>query len=283
MSTADLPLSTPQIAALRAIDVAVETMDHLVGTMPDRVLKSIKAKRGFGASVILSEGHTFAHIHTGRVTTADLGVYLQGAKMANKSTLPFHPTDYGPKPEGVSAHAYLNTVEVLKAAWAEADKEATHAARMWAKIPGMERVALTLSVAPRPHLKGIRAAVNLRGRPIEIDRHDVIDPAQSKDWYDEDGPRDRLIQFLSLISGVRRSNGVWAVTATKNVAGGLASHRAGRTWDSEAHLVDAGSAQDAATIHQAYAWVDNRRPYGVPLPNDFHAAFLAPFEDYAHG
>lgn len=283
MSTADLPLSTPQIAALRAIDVAIETMDHLVGTMPDRVLKSIKSKRGFGASVILSEGQTFAHLHTGLAMKAVRGVYLHRAKMEHKSTLPFQPTDYGPKPEGVSAHAYLNTVEILKAAWTEADKEAAHAARMWAKIPGMERVALTLSVAPRPHLKGIRAAIDLRGRPVEIDRHDASDPAQSKDWYDEDGPRDRLIQFLSLISGVRRSNGVWAVAATKTVVGGLASHRAGRVWDSEAHLVDAGSAQDAATIHQAFAWLDNRRPYGAPSPTDFHAAFLAPFEDYAHG
>jgi hypothetical protein len=279
MHTHTLPLTDVQAHAVRCIDDAVVAMDALASALPDGVARKIKRTRGFATTTHLLEGVAFHHL----MSKETLGVSLSQVKQPRGDAPPFLPIHFGSRGADVTAHAYLAKAETLRLAWIEADRAAAVAAEAWAQVPGMERTDLTLSVSPRPHLKGIRAAVNLAGMPIEAERNDTSDSAESKDWDAPDGPRQRLVQFLSMAALVHNATGVWGVAEVEDLTKDQANHRVRAAWGNKILMVDAASREDALTLARALRWVRGCVPFGLEDTTVLSAALFHSFEETTHG
>jgi hypothetical protein len=279
MHTHDLALTDTQAQALDAIDHAIAAMDALASTLPGRVVRDLKRTRSFATTTHLLDGVARHNL----VDSDKTGVSLHKVRVPRGLQPVYAQSVYAPGPASETAHAYLSASQRLLDAWAAADAAALAAAQAWARVPGMERTDLTLCVAPRPHLKGIRAAANLAGGPIEPERRDSTDAATTTDWDAPDGPRQRLAHFLSMAPLARNATGVWGVLDVSSVTEPQANHRVRAGWGNHVLMVDAANETDALLMARAIRWVTGRHPFGAEDTTVLSAALFHTFEETPHG
>jgi len=215
MARASLPIETPPLpvpevlpapyqAFLVALDRLVDAMDKAVERAPKKAIERLKRAREFGARA------SIGHDDRARAPYAAPPVRLRGYNGLATAQAPWvDPTDYGPKPDTMTAHAYMARPLHLLDALVAAQAAALDASLALVAAPHLGRATLSVDVAPRTKNGAVRKVGLALGRtPLEPTREHMDKITGDCLWSDVGGARPRLVAYLRAIAAVGTLRGL---------------------------------------------------------------------------
>lgn len=293
MARASLPIETPPLpvpevlpapyqAFLVALDRLVDAMDKAVERAPKKAIERLKRAREFGARA------SIGHDDRARAPYAAPPVRLRGYNGLATAQAPWvDPTDYGPKPDTMTAHAYMARPLHLLDALVAAQAAALDASLALVAAPHLGRATLSVDVAPRTKNGAVRKVGLALGRtPLEPTREHMDKITGDCLWSDVGGARPRLVAYLRAIAAVPPPAPDAPYWIGERLAVGRTMERViadnHRSFSWYTCYVQAHTAQDAATLMEARHrllsdrdqpppvstphWVVHRAETAVPLP-----------------
>lgn len=273
-SSEQAPLPVPEVlpapyqAFLTVLDRLVDALDKAVGLAPKKAIDRLKTGRGFGADTAIGYNERTRSVHDAP------RVRLHGHAKAVSATAPWvEPADYGPKPDSMTAHAYMARPILLLDAFLEAQARAAEASLALHAVPHMQRDALWVHVAPRTKSGAVRKVGLAMGpTPLESKRDHADRVTGECTWSATEGARPRLLAYLRAIAAVPVpapdapfwvGERLWAGRTLERV---VEHNRPQLSW--HARYVQADTAAQAATLmearHRLLADRDQPPPVGTP-------------------